>query len=125
MEAEDAKVSNSESNSKSPAQTLMLSVETPFTKDLKALSEILVEPQELDSWKQQGVVSRIVPSLFGRSNKKLPKYFVINLFNPFAGKQYGYTDPLKPYSGTRPGRRGAHDVKTSDMAGVPLFGSPW
>ena len=125
MVSEDAKTADSESNTKSPSQTLMLSVETPLTKDLKALSEILVEPQELDSWKQQGVVSRLVPSLFGRSNRKLPKYFVLNLFNPFAGKQYGHIDPLKPYSGPRPGRRGAHDVKTADMAGVPLFGSQW
>ncbi len=103
----------------------MLSAETPFNEEHKALSEILVEPQELDSWKKQGVVSRIVPSLFGRSNRKLPKYFVLNLFNPFAGKQYGYTDPLKAYSGPRPGRRGAHDVKTADMTGVPLFGTQW
>ncbi len=109
----------------SPSKQLMLSVETPYSQDLKALSELIVEPRDLDSWKNQGVVSGVFPSLFGKSNKRLPKFFVLNLFNPFAGKQYGYTDPVAPYSGKRPGRRGAFDVKTSEIQGVPIFGAPW
>jgi hypothetical protein len=109
----------------SSSMKLLLSSESPFSDELKALSELIVEPRDLDSWKHQGVISGIVPSLFGKRNKRLPKFFVINLFNPFAGKQYGYVDPLAPYNGPRAGEKGFIDVKSADMQGIPLIGTPW
>ena len=109
----------------SSSTKLLLSAESPFSEELKALSELIVEPRDLDSWKHQGVISGIVPSLFGKRNKRLPKFFVLNLFNPFAGKQYGYIDPLAPYNGPRSGEKGFIDVKTADMQGIPLIGTPW
>ena len=109
----------------SSSTKLLLSAESPFSEELKALSELIVEPRDLDSWKRQGVISGIVPSLFGKRNKRLPKFFVLNLFNPFAGKQYGYTDPLASYNGPRPGKKGFFDIKTSEMQGIPFLGTPW
>ena len=111
--------------SRTAAAQLLMSLDTPFASDLKALSELIVEPQDIDAWKSQGVVGQLLPSIGGSARKRLPKYFFVNLFNPFAPKKYGYIDPLKPYPGERPGTRGAFDVKTSDMAGVPLFGNEW
>ncbi|MCS1411026.1 MAG: hypothetical protein M2R45_04221 [Verrucomicrobia subdivision 3 bacterium] len=120
--ADDAKKLN-QSAAKSPSMQLLLSMETPFTTDLKKLSELIVEPRLQNHWKSQGVVPHIFPSLIGkRRGQQLPKYFFVNLFNPFAPKKCGFVDPLAPYSGLRPGRKGAFDVKTADMQGVLLLG---
>lgn len=115
----------SKSLATSAASQLLMSLDTPFASDLKALSELIVEPKDIDAWKSQGVVGQLIPSVVGPARKRLPKYFLVNLFNPFAPKKYGYVDPLKPFRGERSGTRGAFDVKTSDMSGVPLFGKGW
>ena len=122
---EDEKLIKAKKTPPSSSMKLLMSAESPFSQELKALSELIVEPRDLDSWKHQGVISGVVPSLFGKRNKRLPKFFVFNLFNPFAGKQYGYTDPLTPYHGPRSGTKGFIDVKTSEMQGIPLIGTPW
>lgn len=122
---EDKEVAKPKKNLQSSSMQLLMSAETPFSQDLKALSELIVGPKDLDVWKHQGVISSIIPSILGKRNKRLPKFFVLNLFNPFAGKQYGYVDPLAPYHGARSGGKGFFNVETADMKGVPLFGSQW
>ncbi len=114
---------HAEKQLESPAMKLLMTVETPFSRDLKELSAIVIEPPAVEeNWKKEGLVKELIPSLFGKRDRKLPKHFFVNLLNPFARKEYGYVDPLKPYRGLRPGRRGAFDVKTADMAGIPLIG---
>lgn len=103
----------------------MLSIEAPYDEDLKSLAAFIAKPNKLDSWKQQGVITHIVPASYDRNKRKLPKYFILNLFNPFAKKEYGYIDPIIPYKGIRSDRNRPFDIKTSDATGLPLLGHPF
>ena len=111
---------------KSSAVTqLMSSTKTLFAEDLKALAEIVVEPKDAELWKTQGLASPLFPKIFSGRTRRLPKFFVLNLFNPLAGKEYGYVDPLKPFHGRRPGQTASFDVKKSEISGIPVLGRSW
>lgn len=90
----------------------MLSIQTPYDDDLKSLAALIVKPKH--EWKEKGVVTLV-------NKRKLPKYFILNLFNPFAKKEYGYVDPLSQKR-PRPNRDQPFDVKTAEIGGLPLLG---